>query len=98
MQVALKKVRYGLVIHTFSLKLPKEKKIDLYKASKQLTDLNPRYRPEETGIYGMFVTFKKITFCVYENGTLCVYGTKKTKQKKELIQQLWHQRLRFFLV
>ena len=86
-----------MAIHTFSLHLPKEKQIDLYKASKELKDLNPKYRPEETGIYGMFVKFEGITFCVYPNGTLCVYGNKETNDKQKAILRLWAKKLRFFL-
>jgi len=84
-----------IAIHTFSVDLPESKQIDLYKASREL---NAKYNPEVTGIHGMFIKFEEITFCVYSNGSICVYGCMSIDTKEKAINRLWRDKLRFFLV
>jgi len=85
-------------VESFKIQL-NGKNIDVYSAAKQLEkQYKPRYDPERTGIYGLFVRVNGITYCVYCNGSLCVYGKKPTKQKINNFQEFWQKKLRFFLV
>jgi len=84
-----------IAIHTFSIDLPESKQIDLCKAAEEL---NAKYNPEVTGIHGMFIRFEEITFCVYSNGSICAYGCTSIDTKKNAINRLWWDKLRFFLV
>ena len=72
--------------------------IDLYSASNILVDeFKVKYDPE-SGIHAMFITFEEVLFCIYDNGSLCVYVDLPVQHKIEVFNRLWEEKLAFFLV